>query len=88
MGRVIVERFEAIDPASMCAVLAPGHGPFTWGRSPEEAVEHSVILEELARMAKLSADINGGKAPVLPEYMAEKHYMRKFGPEAYFYQNR
>ena len=88
LGRVIVERFEAIDPASMCAVLAPGHGPFTWGRSPEEAVEHSVILEELARMAKLSADINGGKAPVLPEYMAEKHYMRKFGPEAYFYQNR
>ncbi|WP_347979778.1 L-ribulose-5-phosphate 4-epimerase AraD, partial [Hungatella hominis] len=44
LGRVIVERFEAIDPASMCAVLAPGHGPFTWGRSPEEAVEHSVIL--------------------------------------------
>ena len=88
LGRAIAERFETIDPDQMCAVLVPGHGPFTWGKTPAAAVEHSVILEELARMAKLSADINGGKVPVLPEYMVEKHYLRKFGPEAYFYQNR
>lgn len=87
LGRVIAQRFKAINPNQMCAALAAGHGPFTWGKTPQAAVEHSVILEELAKMAKLSADINRGKAPILPEYMAEKHYMRKYGPEAYFYQN-
>lgn len=87
LGRVIAQRFKAINPNQMCAALAAGHGPFTWGKTPRAAVEHSVILEELAKMAKLSADINRGKAPILPEYMAEKHYMRKYGPEAYFYQN-
>lgn len=88
LGRVITERFLSIDSSRTCAVLAPGHGPFTWGDTPEAAVEHSVILEELAKMAKLSIDINGGETPVFPEYMAEKHYMRKFGPSAYFYQNK
>ena len=88
LGRVIAETFCETPPQQLCAVLAAGHGPFTWGETPEAAVEHSVILEELARMAKLACDLNGGQPNPLPGYMLEKHYTRKYGPDAYFYQSK
>lgn len=88
-GRVICKAFAGRDPLSMGAVLCPGHGPFTWGVDADAAVEHSVILEELARMAKLSEDIAESRGQVLlPDYMTEKHYTRKYGPDSYFYQNK
>lgn len=87
LGKVLVAALEGIDPMMRPAILAAAHGPFTWGETPEAAVEHSVILEELAKMAKLSADI-AGAPPRLPGYMLDKHYLRKYGPNAYFYQNK
>ena len=47
-GDIIVEHFKKnkIDPMQVCAVLCPGHGPFTWGKDVQSSVEHSVILEE------------------------------------------
>lgn len=88
LGKVICETFAGRNPLEMGAVLAPGHGPFTWGADVKASVEHSVILEEMAKMAKLSMDINGGVAPLLPEYMTTKHYTRKYGPNSYFYQSK
>jgi L-ribulose-5-phosphate 4-epimerase len=88
VGRIICDLFEGRDPLAMGAVLTPGHGPFTWGKNAAAAVEHSVILEELAKMAKLSLDINGGQANLLPDYMLDKHYTRKYGPNSYFYQSK
>lgn len=85
-GRVIVEAFQGKNPMQIGAVLTPGHGPFTWGKTPQEAVEHSVILEEIARIAKLSEDIGCRKE--LPGYMLTKHYTRKYGANAYFYQKK
>lgn len=87
LGIEIGKAFEGIDPMQMCAVLAGGHGPFTWGADADSAVEHSVILEELAKMAKLSMDIKGSGF-VLPTYMTTKHYLRKYGADAYFYQSK
>lgn len=87
-GKVIAEAFAGKNPDQICAVLTPGHGPFTWGETPEEAVEHSVILEELAKMAKLSLDISDGIPQVIPDYMLKKHYTRKYGPDSYFYQSK
>lgn len=88
LGLIIAETFKGRNPLEMGAVLAPGHGPFTWGKDAKASVEHSVILEEMAKMAKLSMDINGGAAPMLPDYMTTKHYTRKYGADAYFYQEK
>jgi L-ribulose-5-phosphate 4-epimerase len=86
VGRVIVETFQDKNPMQIGAVLTPGHGPFTWGKTAGEAVEHSVILEEIAKMAKLTEDIGGRR--VLPDYLLTKHYTRKYGAKAYFYQKK
>lgn len=85
-GRVIVETVketgrEALD---VPGVLVRNHGPFTWGKDPEEAVYHSVVLEEIAEMAWKTLQINPSAA--LPPYILEKHYQRKHGPQAYYGQ--
>ncbi|QUI25639.1 L-ribulose-5-phosphate 4-epimerase AraD [Vallitalea pronyensis] len=88
LGQLICKLFEDRNPLEMGAVLAAGHGPFTWGKDAAAAVEHSVILEELAKMAKLGLDINGGQPVLLPNHMITKHYTRKYGANAYFYQEK
>lgn len=87
LGIAICKVFKEKNPLEMGAVLTAGHGPFTWGKDACSAVEHSVILEELAKMAKLSQDIAGCEVR-LPEYMTKKHYTRKYGKDAYFYQSK
>lgn len=88
LGKAICDRFKGRNPLEMGAVLTAGHGPFTWGKDANSAVEHSVILEELAKMAKLSQDIAGSSDCLLPQYMIDKHYKRKYGANAYFYQEK
>ena len=88
-GKQITDHFEekGIDPESMRAVLCGGHGPFTWGKDAAEAVEMSVILEEVAKMAYLTKTLNVSTTP-LPQYITDKHYLRKYGAGAYFYQEK
>ena len=45
----ILEAFARLDYRSLPGVLVACHGPFTWGASPELAVYHSQMLEEVAR---------------------------------------
>jgi L-ribulose-5-phosphate 4-epimerase len=66
-------------------VLAGSHGPFTWGESPEKAVYNSAVLEELAKMAFLTEQIQPG-AQHLKEALVKKHYERKHGPGSYYGQ--
>ena len=85
-GDVIVETFRrlGLDPVATPGALAVHHGPFTWGRDAADAVEHALILEEVAKIAALSVALN----PVLrmnPD-LVEKHYSRKHGPKAYYGQ--
>jgi len=86
-GAVIVERFQEFDPLDMPAVLVAGHGPFAWGRDPEESVTNSLALEICARMALGSMLINPDVAPI-PEHLLEKHFTRKHGPGAYYGQKK
>ena len=88
IGKAIVDGFRErnIDPTSMRAVLCQGHGPFTWGATAAEAVEFSYILEEVAKITKLSEDIGGRQR--IPQYLLDKHYLRKYGKNAYFYQTK
>lgn len=87
IGKVVVETLEGVDPMQVPGILVAGHGPFTWGRTVKECVENSLILEEVARMAKETLVINP-EAKEIPRYLLDKHYLRKFGANAYFYQTK
>lgn len=84
-GHAIVERFFGLDPLSMPGVLLPGHAPFTWGASPEAAVETMALLEKVARLAFDTLSLAPGAAP-LPEHVGAKHFARKHGPKAKYGQ--
>ena len=86
-GRVIIETFRErnLDPAAVPGVLCRSHGPFTWGKDAPQAVYHAAVLEELAKMALLTRQVNPGAAPA-PRYVQDKHYLRKHGPNAYYGQ--
>ena len=49
-GKVIVRRFEGIDPVAVPAVLVANHGPFTWGKDGHDSVKNAVVLEECCAM--------------------------------------
>ncbi len=84
-GKVIVERFENLDPVAMPAVLVAGHGPFTWGTSAAESVQNAVALEAVAAMVLDTYQLRSD-APPLEAYVLEKHYQRKHGTHAYYGQ--
>ncbi len=86
-GKVIVERFNDLEPLAQPGVLVAGHGPFTWGADVMKAVDNAVSLEQIARMARLTERLRGESArAALPAYVSEKHYLRKHGPNAYYGQ--
>ncbi len=86
-GNVIVEEFlktRLIDPNCTPGALVRGHGPFSWGTSPADAVHNAVVMEQCAKMAFVSLSLN----PQLEmnPHLIEKHYSRKHGPNAYYGQ--
>jgi L-ribulose-5-phosphate 4-epimerase len=85
-GHQILNTFENLSYEEIEMVLVAGHGPFTWGKTVEKAVYNSVILEELARMAFLTIQINP-QASRLKDALIQKHYQRKHGPDAYYGQD-
>jgi L-ribulose-5-phosphate 4-epimerase len=84
-GHVIAERFKGLDAVALPGVLVAHHGPFTWGKDAAKAVEHSIALEAIAKMAFGTQLLRPGAAPV-PPFLLEKHYARKHGPKAYYGQ--
>ena len=55
------------------------------GKTVEEAVEDACILEELARMALDTLALAPNRPPI-PQYLLDKHFLRKHGPGAYYGQ--
>lgn len=86
-GVIIALRFAGLDPAGVPGVLVHGHGPFCWGETPREASHAAVMLEEIARMARDTVAINPA-APSIPQFLLDKHFLRKHGPSAYYGQAR
>jgi len=84
-GRVIVRRFANLDPMQMPAVLVANHGPFTWGAGPAESVANAVVLEEVARIAWGTRQINPEQESI-SDALLDKHYLRKHGRNAYYGQ--
>ena len=62
------------------------HAPFTWGKNAAKAVHNSAVLEQVAKMALLTEQINP-KAPRLKDALINKHYERKHGPDSYYGQS-
>ncbi len=85
-GHVIVETFKYRDPLMVPSVLVHSHAPFNWGKDPEEAVHNAVVLEEVAKMALRTYQINGD-TKTMQQTLLDKHYLRKHGKNAYYGQN-
>lgn len=84
-GRIILERFETLDPEAYPAVLVRSHGPFAWGPNGAKAVENAVVLELIAQMALHSTALRPGLPPI-DDLLHAKHFKRKHGQDAYYGQ--
>ena len=85
-GQAIVRRFESLEPLACPGVLVRNHGPFAWGRTPAQAAEHAVILEEIARIAARSVALNPALLPI-GRSLHDRHFLRKHGPKATYGQS-
>ena len=88
-GLVIVETFRqrGLDPVHVPGAICRNHGPFTWGKDAAQAVYHAVVLEEVAKMAVYTTQIAPDAQPA-PQYVLDKHFLRKHGPNAYYGQKK
>jgi L-ribulose-5-phosphate 4-epimerase len=65
------------------SVLVNKHGPFCFGSSAEESVDHSIILEKIAMMA-----VFGRTNSPISKKLHGKHYNRKHGKDKYYGQKK
>ena len=86
-GLLIVECFKSISYKDIQMVLVGSHGPFTWGEKPEDAVYNSVMLEELAKMAFITKQINP-HCKEIKNTLIQKHFQRKHGENSYYGQEK
>lgn len=86
-GRQILDVFrkENLSPEEVEMILVACHGPFTWGKDAAKAVYNAAVLEELAKMAYLTLQINP-LTPPIKQTLIGKHYFRKHGKDAYYGQ--
>lgn len=86
-GFVIIETLESrnIESMSIPGIIVGSHGPFSWGETPSKAVLNAVVLEEIAKMALITENLNNHITPIDNE-LQDKHYFRKHGANAYYGQ--
>lgn len=84
-GKVIVETLGGRNPLHTPGIVVYQHGPFAWGNDAADAVHNAVVMEEVARMAWIARGINPGLKPI-DDYLMNKHFSRKHGPNAYYGQ--
>ena len=85
-GIAIINKFKKnnINYIHTPGVLVKNHGPFTWGKDPDEAVYHAVVTEQVAKMGFISLSVNPDTT--MNPLLIEKHFSRKHGPNAYYGQ--
>lgn len=85
-GKVIIECINEMDYDSMAipGIVIKNHGPFAWGKSPANAVYNAVVMEKVAEMDLKTLALNPNAE--MKQYVLDKHYMRKHGPNAYYGQ--
>ncbi|GLU52007.1 L-ribulose-5-phosphate 4-epimerase [Dyadobacter frigoris] len=87
-GNQILDLFNrlCLSPEEVEMVLVACHGPFTWGKDPGKAVYNAVVLEEIAKMAYLTMQINP-EVTSIKQSLIDKHFFRKHGKDAYYGQS-
>jgi L-ribulose-5-phosphate 4-epimerase len=87
-GFQIINHFEALqlDYNEVEMILVGNHAPFAWGKDGNKSVYNAAVLEEIAKMAALTEQINP-QAQRLKEALIRKHYDRKHGGNAYYGQS-
>lgn len=87
-GLVIIETLKErnINPMDIPGIILSSHGPFAWGKDVHNAVHNAVVLEEVAKMAYRTIQINPDITRV-EQYLLDKHYFRKHGKNSYYGQN-
>lgn len=78
------EEERGINPLDVPGAIVRNHGPFTWGNSPENAVYNAVVMEKVAEMDLKTLSLN--LQATMKQYVLDKHYKRKHGPNAYYGQ--
>ena len=84
-GKVIIETLAEREPLHTPGIVVYQHGPFAWGKDAHDAVHNAVVMEEVARMAWIARGINPHLQGI-DDYLMNKHFMRKHGPNAYYGQ--
>jgi L-ribulose-5-phosphate 4-epimerase len=84
-GVAITDAFGNRDPMEVPAALVAGHGPFAWGRTPDDAVHNAVVLEAVARMAMYTFSLQPNARGV-SQALLDRHYFRKHGATATYGQ--
>jgi len=85
-GVAVVEAFKDINPMHVPGVLCANHGPFTWGKNVNYAIHRAVVLEEVAKMAYYTEQVNN-RVEKIQQSLMDKHFLRKHGSDAYYGQN-
>lgn len=85
-GTVIIKRFKNMNCVHTPGVLVKNHGPFSWGKDPDNAVYNAVVMEQVAKMAFISFCVN--PETTMNQLLVEKHFSRKHGPNAYYGQKK
>lgn len=85
-GKVIIETIEKLgyDPLEIPGIIVKSHGPFAWGQCPANAVYNAVVMEKIAEMDIKTLLLNPDVE--MKQYVLDKHYLRKHGPNAYYGQ--
>lgn len=88
-GLAIIEKFreDGLDPIEVPGVLIKSHGVFAFGKDPDGSVYNATVVEEVAKMAFLTEQINP-TVQRADRFMMEKHYSRKHGKNAYYGQKK
>ncbi|MGN6420287.1 MAG: ribulokinase [Pseudobacter sp.] len=74
-----------LDHRDIEMILVGNHAPFTWGKDAAKAVYNSVVLEQMAKMALLTLQIDPLSAR-MKDALIRKHFERKHGPHSYYGQ--
>jgi L-ribulose-5-phosphate 4-epimerase len=85
-GKVIVEEIKRNETTKINMILVRNHGSFCFGSDGVEAVENSIALENIAKLAYLTLQINQNTKSV-PSDLINAHYNRKNGIYKYYGQD-
>ena len=84
-GKVIVETVGKKNPLEIPGIVVKNHGPFAWGKDPANSVYNAVVMDKVAEMAHHTLMLNPTVSKA-PDYLMDKHYLRKHGANAYYGQ--